>query len=82
MFTLEYLLASAWYQERLRTRQQRDIELWTKLLANVEQALTQPQRFDAAFRDRLDSRRQLAQRELEHVRRPEYLEELVGTLGA
>ncbi len=82
MFTLDYLLGSAWYQERLRTRQQRDIERWTKLLASVEQALAHPQRFDAAFLSSLDTRRQLAQLELEHVQRPEYLEELVGTLGA
>ena len=30
MFTREALLASDWYQERLRVKQQRDIALWTR----------------------------------------------------
>ena len=82
MFTLDSLLASDWYHERLERRQLRDIELWTKLLANTEHALAHPERFDSLFLAELESRCTHAQRELVHVQRAEYLEELVGTLGA
>jgi hypothetical protein len=35
MFTREALLASDWYRERLRVKQQRDIALWTRHAATV-----------------------------------------------
>ena len=82
MFTLESLLKSDWYHDRLARKQQRDIELWTKLLASIEHALVHPERFDAPFLDELEARRSHAQRELDRVQRAEYLKELVGTLGA
>lgn len=82
MFTLDSLLKSDWYRERLLNKQQRDIELWTKLEAGLDEALAHPERFDAAFVAELATRRAHAQRELAHVQRTEYLEELVGTLGA
>ncbi len=82
MFTLDSLLQSDWYKQRLKTRQQRDIVLWTKLVKSVEQALTQPQAFDPAFVAQLETRLAKAREELVHISRPEYLAELVGTLGA
>ena len=82
MFTLDYLLSSEWYHERLRTRQQRDIQLWTRHVSSVEQALAQPARLEPAFVAELKNRLGAAQRELDRVRRAEYLNELTGTLGA
>lgn len=82
MFTREYLLESPWYQERLRTRQQRDIALWSRHVASLEKALAKSALMDRSFFDELQSRLQLAQRELERVRQPAYVRELVGTLGA
>ena len=82
MFTLDSLLESEWYHTRLQTRQKRDIALWTRLVSSVLQALTQPDRFDPAFRSQLEARLELARQELERVSRPAYLQELVGTLGA
>ncbi len=82
MFTLDSLLKGDWYHNRLLRKQQRDIELWTKLLANSENALAHSERFDAPFLTELATRRAHAQRELAHVQRAEYLDELVGTLGA
>ncbi len=82
MFTLESLLDSEWYHDRLQRKQLRDIELWTKLLASIEHALAHPERFDAPFLAELGTRRLHALRELHHVQRPAYIEELVGSLGA
>lgn len=36
MFTRDALLASDWYAERLKVRQERDIALWKRHLAAVE----------------------------------------------
>jgi hypothetical protein len=40
MFTREYLLASAWYHERLRAKQHRDIALWRRHLERTQDVLT------------------------------------------
>jgi hypothetical protein len=36
MFTREAMLASDWYQERLRVKQQRDVALWTRHVAATD----------------------------------------------
>ena len=61
MFSREAVLASDWYRERLRTRQRRDIALWTRHVQATG---------DPAARTRLDE-----------VSAPQYLAELVGTIG-
>jgi len=79
LFTREALMASAWYSERLRTKQTRDIALWTRHLRALEQFQTSgaaPQGVDLEWRV-IASRRQLAR-----VGAPEYLSELEGTIGA
>ncbi|MCA9080349.1 MAG: hypothetical protein KDA58_07310, partial [Planctomycetaceae bacterium] len=82
MFTREALLASDWYQQRLRTKQQRDIALWSRHVAAVDNYLASQQSLDPVFRNALTERLQTAQRQLELVSRPEYLQELIGTTGA
>lgn len=82
MFTLEYLLNSPWYQERLRTRQQRDIALWSRHVASLEQALQRSSRYDSVLQSDLEARLKLARAELDRVKLPGYVQELVGTLGA
>jgi len=69
LFTREALLASDWYQERLRTKQHRDIALWRRHLEMLEHS---------PVRDRLPA----ARAQLKRVMSPEYLSALVGTLGA
>ena len=82
MFTREYLLNSDWYQERLEIKQQRDVALWTRHVGNLQQFMDNPDYGDEVERlgigERLDSARQ----KLARVQSPEYLQELVGTLGA
>src|SRR5262249_26510829 len=75
MFTREALLASDWYGERLRVKQERDVALWTRHVAALENAVATPQ-VDVAAR-RVEARQQLAR-----VSAAEYLKELEGTLGA
>jgi phosphoenolpyruvate carboxykinase (diphosphate) len=82
MFTKESLLASDWYHKRLKKKQSGDIALWKRHLASLETFMANPKNREEVEQLRLKDRKQLAIKELEHVSRAEYLQELVGTLGA
>ena len=75
----EYLMESDWYGERLRTKQARDIALWTRHLGALE-------RFragcDVLRGVDIDSRLAEACRQLARVSGHGYLKELEGTIGA
>jgi hypothetical protein len=82
LFDREAVLASNWYQERLGVKQERDIALWRRHFAALENfensgaiVATTP---GFSVRDRLrEAREQLAR-----VSSPAYLNELRGTIGA
>ncbi len=78
MFTREAMLASDWYQDRLRAKQERDVVLWNRHIAALEAHIGGPgaARFDLGVR-LTEARQQLAR-----VSAPAYLTELVGTIGA
>lgn len=78
LFTRESLLASGWYKERLRTKQQRDIALWQRHRAALEAMLARGPQYAQEF----GARREQVERELARVSSAAYLQELVGTLGA
>ena len=82
MFTRDYLLASAWYRQRLQTKQERDIALWTRHVQYLEAFTRQPNQSDVATQLHIPARLSAAQKELARVSSPAYLESLVGTLGA
>jgi len=78
MFTRESLLASDWYKERLRVKQQRDVALWSRHIAALEA-------FRAAGGSRqIDGEARLAEArsQMSRVSAVAYLAELVGTIGA
>ncbi len=82
LFTLDYLLASDWYRERLLTKQQRDIELWQRHVATLRAFINKPHY--SRLTQHMDMRGRLAaaERRLKEVSAPEYLDDLKGTLGA
>ena len=82
MFTREYLLASDWYLDRLKTKQARDIALWQRHVSYLEDYMDEPAHADDV--DRLDIRGKLvkAKAELERVSTQAYLRSLIGTVGA
>jgi hypothetical protein len=82
MFTREYLLASDWYHERLAHKQQNDIKLWTRKLEGLQACIDEPVRKELVSDLNLKTRLEEATEKLAHVSSPEYLDELVGTLGA
>ena len=79
MFTREALLASDWYAERLHTKQLRDVALWKRHQAALETFCASGA--PAPGLD-LEGRLSHVRKQLEHVGAPEYLKELVGTIGA
>jgi phosphoenolpyruvate carboxykinase (diphosphate) len=82
LFTKESLLTSDWYRERLVTKQQRDLQLWERHRDYLDQYLKDRPNADAAIREAIHHRQQIVARELDFIRRPEYVDDLYGTLGA
>ena len=82
MFTREYLLTSDWYQARLRKKQEVETKRWSDCVEYLESYLEAPHRAAVAREMRLAARLKFAQEQLEHVQTADYLNELVGTLGA
>lgn len=82
LFTQDAVLNSAWYRRRLETRQQRDIARWTAHVKRLNTALAGGLDPHDAAALNLTDRHTAAQAELEKVTAPDYLNTLVGTLGA
>ena len=82
MFTREYLLNSAWYQERLSIKQQRDTALWQRHVDYLSSQFQDSNRSSHNADMDLQKRLQKANEKLDGVKSPEYLQSLVGTLGA
>ena len=82
MFTLKSMLQSDWYAERLKTRRQRDQQLWQRHLSYVQGIVNQPEFASDLERLDLDSRLKYAESELARVSSSEYLNKLNGCIGA
>jgi hypothetical protein len=78
MFTREALLASGWYAERLRVKQERDVALWRRHVASLEAFRSAP----GAEQIDVEARLAVAREQLARVSADAYREELVGTIGA
>jgi phosphoenolpyruvate carboxykinase (diphosphate) len=82
MFTLEYLLNSDWYKERLVIKQQRDAALWQMNRDYVEQKMDEINESVTDLWAELHDQLENAEQMLEWVNSDSYLERLHGTLGA
>jgi hypothetical protein len=79
MFTRESLLASSWYQERLRHKQKKDIAMWQRRVAAIEAFRREGL---PAININIAKQLSTARDQLARAGSPGYLEELRGTLGA
>ncbi len=82
LFTKENLLASDWYLERLEVKQTKDIALWIRHVASLQNFSELENYADEVDRLNIKQRLLLAKDELERVKSPEYLEQMVGMIGA
>jgi hypothetical protein len=81
MFDRDALLASAWYRERLQVKQARDIALWRRHIAALEQFRSTGARLPSDPNE-LHRRLAFAQTQMSRVSAAAYREELTGTIGA
>ena len=82
LFTLESMLQSEWYGERLKTRRQRDQQLWQRHVAYLQNFLSQPELASDAERLTLQSRLETANARLAEVSSSDYLQQIHGCIGA
>jgi hypothetical protein len=82
MFTLDYLLDSDWYKERLIIKQQRDAALWQMNRDYIEQKMDEINESVTDLWADLQGQLENAEHMLEWVNSDSYLERLQGTLGA
>lgn len=82
LFTRESVLASDWYQARLRARHQSDIAAWKRHVAYLQKFANMPNYAGEARRLDVPQRLETAINELNRVQDPAYLASLVGTIGA
>jgi hypothetical protein len=77
MFTRDSMLASGWYQDRLKRKQERDIALWKRHAASLEAARSSILRWEFDLEARLRNARE----QLARVSSEAYRAELIGTIG-
>jgi hypothetical protein len=82
MFTLDYLLQSDWYKERLIIKQQRDAALWQMNKDYIEQKMDETNESVTDLWADLQGQMENAEQMLEWVNSDSYQERLQGTLGA
>jgi hypothetical protein len=82
LFSRDRVLASDWYQERLRARQRGEVRSWQRHGQYLERFLAKPGYADEAERLGVRQRLSHARVMLERAKQPEYLDRLVGSLGA
>ena len=82
MFTRESLLGSDWYQVRLEARRNRETRHWQAFQRRLEDYLDSPMHRDVSAELGLQDRLRYARDQLAATESPDYLESLVGTLGA
>ena len=81
-FTQESMFNSDWYRVRLRTKQERDIDLWGRHVNALRKFMGRRGYQSEVERLGIDNKLSSAEKELTRVRNPQYLSELEGTLGA
>jgi hypothetical protein len=82
MFTMDYLLESDWYKERLTIKQQRDAALWQMNRDYIEQKMDETNESVTDLWAELQGQLENAEQMLEWVNSDSYLQRLQGTLGA
>jgi hypothetical protein len=82
MFTREFLFKSDWYHERLEIKQVRDIALWNRHVSNLQRFVDDLEYADESERLGISDRLESARKKLIYVKSQEYLQGLVGTIGA
>ena len=82
MFTRDYLLQSDWYQESLKTKQERESRLWQRHVSYLESFINKNGYADVVEEMKIADKLAAAHQRLSYVQSDDYLVRLEGTLGA
>ena len=82
LFTRDYLLQSDWYLQRLQHKQQLDVALWQRHVQSLGAFAQQDGYSEDIEKMQISARLQFAKEKLAKAQSPEYLDFLVGTIGA
>jgi hypothetical protein len=81
LFTRAALVESDWYADRLKARQEGDVQLWRRHVHYLESFLSKTNYADEAARLGIAGRLQEARQTLARVSGADYARTLVGTIG-
>ena len=81
-FEREYIIHSDWYAERLKLKQQKDIQFYTKQINYLKGFISDPNNAVLVAKMDLNTRLQHVEKSLKEVSSPTYLKSLEGTIGA
>jgi hypothetical protein len=82
LFDRDVMLASDWYKDRLKVKQQREIALWEKNCKNLQNFMELEGHEDVVESLKIQQRLERAKQMLEEVKQESYLDTLEGTIGA
>ena len=82
MFERDYVLNSDWYRERLKRKQEIDVNFLNQRIDYIEKFMNEP--VNREYVDKMNLRRKIedTRKQLKYVESEEYLEFLEGTIGA
>lgn len=81
MFTREAMIASDWYQARLKSQQDHDVKAWEGHVNYLEHFLQKDSHHSIAAELRIEERLRAAKDRLEQVSQTGYPDELIGSIG-
>lgn len=81
MFTLEHMLASDWYKERLTNKQVNDATLWEKHLDYLNDYIAKWPNLEAEVKQKINTNIELAEKKIQEFKSVEYLRSLEGYIG-
>ncbi|WP_372935637.1 hypothetical protein, partial [Mariniphaga sediminis] len=81
-FDRDFVLQTDWYKERLRLKQQKDTAFLNKQIRYLKDFMSDPNNQELVEKMEISGRLQSAFNNLQHVESDQYLDELVGTIGA
>lgn len=82
LFDKETILQSDWYKKRLENKQAVEIRLIEKKIENLKEFIADPVNASVIEEFKYTERLEKAESALEYLKTDEYLESLIGTLGA
>ncbi|WP_194766850.1 hypothetical protein [Tamlana sp. I1] len=82
LFDRDYVLNSDWYKERLKLKQQKDIQFYANQIAYLETFVTNPNNTNIASEMHIQERLDHVKDQYNEVSSEAYLNSLAGTIGA